>query len=570
MKELQNSDNTEKKEIDSKSNNKEGGFPNRRRNLLFEGKGNSAENLTQFEKKVQEQATKIRLENFLQENKAWLLIPKEQHVKQTRSDLITTLRDLNLNEQQQKDLKQYALQLRKDIEKTINYKEIIFEEINHLLKEKSSLKEKYQILKASHSEFSEETQQNTSSSNKIKKWKFRESIQQIDKKLSNAIKYLNGTFTKDISILRENITINTNIIKYLEAAFPPEIPPTLSNDITPSQYEKLIETFTQEWNDFKDYYHTDFTDNYLSITGFEAPAKNDLITNYDSDNSYYSWYSENSDISDIISDNDEVNGEINILLNNHFDNNLPINYIAHGQHKPNKRELTYYPGKPIKPMIQIADIYSQEMERHISDDILEELRCCYNNILNKEDVKPQDYIDNIYRWMDLDTSHSILDLKLAYEEAHEWPPEPLQPIIDIHKGIADKIGQEKYQTCFNLIEDVIKALEQSKQPLKVFDDQINNFKEYISTIDNYLNEHDLSLVNEIYTNLNLIKSNIQKYYKTCNNKIFRFKKMKTKFGLHTILDKANDFCNDSMQQKLEMDKHIQNITSSLSRLGITE
>src|SRR5215469_15049295 len=182
MRELQNFNTPEKKEINLRPNNKESGFPNRRRNLRLEGKGNSAENLTQFEKKVQEQATKIRLENFLQENKAWLLIPKEQHVKQTRSDLITTLRDLNLNEQQQKDLKQYALQLRKDIEKTINYKEIIFEEINHLLKEK------YQILKAINSEFSEETQQNTSSINKIKKWKFRESIkktresiQQIDK-----------------------------------------------------------------------------------------------------------------------------------------------------------------------------------------------------------------------------------------------------------------------------------------------------------------------------------------------------------------------------------------------------
>src|SRR5215469_5925136 len=169
MKELQNSDNTEKKGIDSKSNNKEGGFPNRKRNLLFEGKGNSAENLAQFEKKVREQATKIRLENFLQENKAWLLIPKEQHVKQTRSDLITTLKGLNLNEQQQKDLKQYAFQLRRDIENTINYKETILGEINHLLKEKSSLKEKYRILKASYSEFSEETQQNTSSINKIKK-----------------------------------------------------------------------------------------------------------------------------------------------------------------------------------------------------------------------------------------------------------------------------------------------------------------------------------------------------------------------------------------------------------------
>jgi hypothetical protein len=172
--------------------------------------------------------------------------------------------------------------------------------------------------------------------------------------------------------------------------------------------------------------------------------------------------------------------------------------------------------------------------------------------------------------MGLDSSHSVLDLELAYQRAEEEPPTLLQPIIDTHKRIVDKVGQEKYQTCLNLIGDVIKSLKQSKQTFKELDDQIKDFKVYMSTIDNHFNEHDLSLTNEIHTKLNLMKRNIQEYYEICNDKIFRFKRMKTKFGLYTIPHQMSSFYGDLRQQKSEMDTHVRDITSSLSRLGITE
>jgi len=111
MKEIQHTSELKKEKFNSKLNSKENEFPNRKRNLLFEKKSNLADNLAQFNKEVQHEATKTRLEIFLQENKALLL--KDPFTEQIKSRLTIRLKDLRLNEQQQKDLKQYATYLQK-------------------------------------------------------------------------------------------------------------------------------------------------------------------------------------------------------------------------------------------------------------------------------------------------------------------------------------------------------------------------------------------------------------------------------------------------------------------------